>query len=101
MWGKTVMSEDVIRDKLPLNDGYSYYMAFGEAVAKAQAELTGDIAFKAGEAQAEQILTKVYADAKQAGIRKVVEWIESNHTLVEKRLDWQAQKYEWGIKEAQ
>ena len=31
-----LLSPKEIKEKLPLDDGYSYYMSFGDAIAKAQ-----------------------------------------------------------------
>ncbi len=50
-----------------------------------------EISFKAGQESG------CYAEGWINGIEEVVEWIESNHTLVEKRIDWQAKLKEWGI----
>ena len=76
----TVMShQECIKARLPVGPPYTDY----ERIAQAQAERT------------EAMLKDEW---KKAGIREVVEWIESNHTLVEKRLDWQAKLKEWGIK---
>jgi len=80
----TVMSDEERKKFLPINDGYSYYKGYGEAISQAQAE----ISFK-------------------AGIREVVEWLQKtsdnldyNNTISLFAVgmgEWEAKLKEWGI----
>ena len=116
MWGKTVINRKELGAKLSLPS-----VTF-EEIAKAQAEATWDIAYKAGRDSmidemvesintAQRLSTKA---GKKAGIHEVVEWVEKQTLMLLRfngdgspytevplgeTIEWQAQKKEWGIKE--
>jgi len=60
---------------------------------KAQAEITWDIAFKAGQESG------CFAEGWANGIKEVVDWAENNdpNNSFWKSVYWQAQKKEWGV----
>ena len=121
MWEKTVMSDgklvkthDDICSKLffafmPINSRAhpKDETEVLKTVAKSQAEVTGDIAYKAGrEAERDFILQNTDRDirARKEGRREVVEWINKtfNEDITIAQMmatgTWQRQIKEWGIK---
>lgn len=73
-------------------------LPMGQAIALEQAE----VSFKAGEAQGKMdFLLKqspIILEAKQAGIKEVVEWVEKTAPgAYRMRTDWQAKLKEWGV----
>ena len=72
---------------------------------KRQAEITGDIAFKAGIEEAQnrlhstEVLTiaeEALKEARLAGIKEVAEWVDKNMWKQGSIEKWQSQKKEWG-----
>ena len=96
-------AEDTVMDKLGMEEvastRYSSLWEFGERIARAQAEITWDIAFKAGYGQREKDpfdeedrCDKCY----KQGIGEVVDWIKNYGRLI-KELDYDTNEYHPGF----
>ena len=80
-WEKTVMSDEKILETIVGLNPYAMHRP--NAVAKVQAKLTGDIAFKAGQ------MDRTY---------EVLDFIHSWERDIEEHPEWQAKLTEWGIR---
>ena len=98
MWEKTVMSDEQLEDLF--QEKRHEPTSWDKDVAKAQAEITGKIAYKEGEVAGYKRGLEMREPYKE-GIRKVVEWLDSHNNsdvnLEVLTVEWQAFKKENGL----
>ena len=118
-WEDTVISDEQVNHEVCLAKEAVELIRFNQVemntylrITNAQAELTWDIAFKAGydKRESEFVYNPDYLDfqkgvktGKELGIKEVVEWINSGNIIHDinwagGRKEWQAKLKAWGIK---
>ena len=95
----TVIQLTEIRTAYPANDVSKAQMIADQRKVSEQAEISFKAGYQACAEKMSSVLPKKFAQAKKAGIKEVVDWIEHHGGSFAEENEWEAQLKEWGIKE--
>ena len=92
-------------NKLPVLQKAHIYEPKLEDVVEVAYKVGREDGVKFCHKQFDENLPEIIKGSRQKGIKEVVEWVEDNHSYCTKtlefmavnKLEWQAQKKEWGI----